>query len=35
VDDAGKAGERELRSFGLLLGALIAALFGVWPLLRS
>ena len=35
MDDAGKAGEREFRSFGLLLGALIAALFGVWPLLRS
>ena len=35
MDDAGKPGARELRSFGLLLGSLIAALFGVWPLLRS
>ncbi len=35
MDDAGKPGAREFRSFGLLLGALIAAVFGVWPLLRS
>jgi predicted membrane protein len=35
VDDAGKPGAREFRSFGLSLGALIAAVFGVWPLLRS
>ena len=26
--------ERELRSFGLLLGALVAAIFGLWPLWR-
>lgn len=29
-----KAGAKELRTFGLLLGALFAAFFGVWPLLR-
>jgi hypothetical protein len=28
------AGTKELRSFGLVLGAMFAALFGVWPLLR-
>jgi hypothetical protein len=35
VDDAGKPRASEFRSFGLLLGALIAAVFGVWPMLRS
>jgi hypothetical protein len=29
-----KADAKELRNFGLLLGAIIAALFAVWPLLR-
>jgi hypothetical protein len=28
------AGTKELRSFGLVLGAMFAALFGVWALLR-
>jgi hypothetical protein len=28
------ASAKELRSFGLVLGALFAAFFGVWPLLR-
>jgi hypothetical protein len=28
------AGTKELRSFGLVLGAMFAALFGVLPLLR-
>ena len=28
------AGAKELRTFGLVLGALFAAFFGVWPLLR-
>ena len=35
MDDLGKPGAREFRSFGLLLGAMIAAVFGAWPLLRS
>ncbi|MBI3759036.1 MAG: sxtJ, partial [Deltaproteobacteria bacterium] len=33
-DEAAKAGAKELRTFGLVLGALFAAFFGVWPLLR-
>src|SRR5260221_11969767 len=32
--EAAKAGAKELRTFGLVLGALFAAFFGVWPLLR-
>jgi hypothetical protein len=32
--EASQAGAKELRSFGLVLGAMFAALFGVWPLLR-
>ncbi len=32
--DAGKPRTRELRDFGLLLGAMFAAIFGVIPLLR-
>jgi len=32
--ETAKAGAKELRSFGLVLGVLFAAFFGVWPLLR-
>lgn len=32
--EAAAAGATELRTFGLVLGALFAAFFGVWPLLR-
>ncbi len=32
--EAAQAGAKELRTFGLVLGALFAACFGVWPLLR-
>jgi hypothetical protein len=32
--EAAKAGAKELRTFGLVLGTLFAAFFGVWPLLR-
>ena len=32
--EAAQAGAKELRTFGLVLGALLAACFGVWPLLR-
>ncbi len=32
--EATQAGAKELRIFGLVLGALFAACFGVWPLLR-
>jgi hypothetical protein len=32
--EAAQAEAKELRTFGLVVGALFAALFGVWPLLR-
>jgi hypothetical protein len=33
-DGVADADAKELRTFGLILGALFAAFFGVWPLLR-
>ena len=32
--EVAKASAKELRTFGLVLGALFAVFFGVWPLLR-
>jgi len=32
--EVAEASAKELRTFGLVLGALFAAFFGVWPLLR-
>lgn len=34
MDRQAAAGRAELRNFGLILGALFAVFFGVWPLLR-